>query len=342
MPKTNQLIELKTFQYDEKFPLESGDTLAGFQLAYTTRGNLNENRDNVIWIVHALSASADPFEWWPGLVGEHDHFNPKEHFIVCANMLASHYGSTNPLSINPKTNESYYYNFPIISNRDVVNAFDKLRIHLGLSKIHTLIGGSMGGQQSLEWSIKKPKAFERLIVLAANAKHSPWGIAFNESQRLAIQADKTWQEPRDDAGQDGLKAARSIALLSYRNYETYLRTQSEEEEKLDQFKASSYQQYQGKKLVDRFNSFSYWYITKMMDAHNVGRGRGGIEKALSVIKARTKIIGISSDVLFPVKEQKKLQSLIPNAQLSIIHSDMGHDGFLTEAEKITKIIKDFG
>ncbi len=342
MLNTNQLIELKTFQYNENFILESGEMLAGFQLAYTTRGTLNENRDNVIWIVHALSANADPFEWWPGLVGKNDHFNPDQHFIVCANMLASHYGSTNPLSLNPNTHQPYYHDFPLITNRDVVKAFDKLRLHLGLSKIHTIIGGSMGGQQSLEWCIEKPSVFERLIVLAANAKHSPWGIAFNESQRLAIEADKTWSERKEDAGQDGLKAARSIALLSYRNYDTYLRTQSEEDEKLDQFKASSYQQYQGKKLVDRFNSFSYWYISKMMDAHDVGRGKGGIEKALSLIKARTKIIGISSDVLFPVKEQKQLQKLIPNAQLSIIHSDMGHDGFLTEVEKISQIIKDFG
>ena len=342
MPKTNQLIELKTFNYDKKLQLESGKNLTGFQLAYTTRGRLNANKDNVIWVVHALTANANPFEWWPGLVGMNDHFNPDEHFIICANMLASHYGSTNPLSINPETDTPYYHDFPLITNRDVIHAFDLLRSHLGINKIHTIIGGSMGGQQALEWCIECPSVFERLIVLATNAKHSPWGIAFNESQRLSIQADQTWTEKRDDAGLRGLKAARSIALLSYRNYETYKRAQAEEEDKIDHYRASSYQDYQGSKLVNRFNGFSYWYISKMMDSHNVGRNRDGLKSALSRIKARTKIIGISSDVLFPIKEQKILHNNIQNAQLSIIHSDMGHDGFLTEVVKISKIIKDFG
>jgi len=341
MLKTNKLIATETFTYDKNFQLESDEKLAGFQLAYTCHGNLNKNRDNVIWIVHALTANADPFEWWPGIVGKGDHFNPEEHFIICVNMLGSHYGSTSPLTINPETGTKYYHDFPLITIRDVVNAFDLLRLHLEITKVHTLIGGSTGGQQALEWSIKCPDIFERLILLACNAKHSPWGIAFNESQRLALEADETWLENKDDAGLKGLKAARSIALLSYRSYHTYEKTQSEEVEKLDEFKASSYQAYQGNKLVKRFNSFSYWFITKMMDTHDVGRGRGGLVKALSLIKARTKIIGISSDVLFPVMEQKYLQSHIANAEMSIIHSEMGHDGFLTEVEKITKIIQDF-
>lgn len=329
------------FNYKQKFQLESGRKLPEFQLAYTTLGKLNASKSNVVWITHALTANSNPEEWWSGLVGKDKLFNPETHFIICANILGSPYGSTNPLSINPHTGNKYYHNFPEISIRDIVNAFDLLRQHLGIEKIHTLLGGSLGGQQAVEWSIQQPELIRSLFLIATNAQHSPWGIAFNESQRLAIKADRTWFSYSDDAGLKGLKAARAIALLSYRNYQTYKATQQDEHEKAADFKATSYQNYQGEKLVNRFNTFSYWYLSKAMDSHNVGRSRGGIEAALARIKAKTLVVAIDSDLLFPVSESKVLAEGINNCQLSVVNSLYGHDGFLIETQQLATLFENF-
>ena len=334
------MAEIKYYSHDHSFKLESGESLSGFKLAYQTFGSLNSKKSNVIWIVHALTGNSDPTEWWPDIVGKGKVINPDEHFIICANSLGSHYGSTNPLDIDPDSVQKYHHTFPSLTNRDIVNAFIELRKHLGLKKINTIVGASLGGQQALEWAIKEPRTILNLILLATNAKHSPFGIAFNESQRLAIEADQTWKENKDDAGKFGLKAARSIALLSYRTSFGYNSTQEDNEEKLDGYRASSYQRYQGEKLEKRFNTFSYWLLTKVMDSHDVGRNRGGIELALSRIRARTVIIGIDSDILFPVAEQKLISKNIKNAFYFEISSNLGHDGFLTESETVSKIIED--
>ncbi len=206
-------LETRYYHYQQPFALECGETLPEVQLAYTTMGTLNEGADNVIWVCHALTANANPAEWWPGLVGSGMLFNPEEHFIVCANMLGSHYGSTGPLSINPATGEPYYQDFPLVTVRDMARSLDLLRQELGVHKIYTCIGGSMGGQQALEWAILQPDLIENLILIATNAQHSAWGIAFNEAQRMAIQVDPTWQQRRPDAGINGMKAAGNGAAL---------------------------------------------------------------------------------------------------------------------------------
>ncbi len=322
--------------------MECGAILPRFQLEYCTAGKINERGDNIIWICHALTANAEPDDWWEGLVGKGKMFDPEKHFIICANVLGSCYGSSGPLDTNPKSKSLYYMDFPPFTIRDIVATLDLLRQSLNIETIHTLIGGSMGGMQAMEWAIQWPDLMNNLILLATNAQHSPWGIAFNESQRMAIEADPTWQDKRTDAGQDGLRAARSIALLSYRNYDAYHNTQSETDiEKLDRYKSQSYQQYQGDKLVRRFNCHSYYLLSKAMDSHHVGRSRGGIENALSQIKCTTLIIGISSDVLFPIAEQKTLHKLISNSKYVEIDSFYGHDGFLIETKEITAHITEF-
>lgn len=334
-------MSIQKFKYNKPFKLESGKILPEIELGYTTLGKLNEAKDNVIWITHALTANANPEEWWNGLVGKGKFYNPETHFIVCANVLGSPYGSTNPLSVNPKTGNKYYHNFPEITIRDIIAALDLLRQHLGITKINTLLGGSLGGQQAVEWAIQQPNLIENLFLIATNAQHSPWGIAFNETQRLAIKADRTWFSYSDDAGLKGLKAARAIALLSYRNYQTYQVSQEDLEEKTNDFKASSYQNYQGEKLVNRFNAYSYWHLSKVMDSHNVGRNRGGISTALNQIKANTLVVAISSDVLFPVSESKTLHQHIKNSQLEIIDSIYGHDGFLIETQQLATLFENF-
>ena len=334
-------MSLKKYTYKTPFQLESGKTLAEIELAYTTLGKLNATADNVIWITHALTANSNPEEWWNGLVGKGKFFNPEKYFIVCVNVLGSAYGSTGPLSVNPDTGNKYYHDFPPLTIRDIVNSFELLKNHLGIQKIYTLLGGSLGGQQALEWSILNPPLIENLFLIATNAKHSSWGIAFNESQRLAIKADRTWFSYSDDAGLKGLKAARSIALLSYRNYHTYEITQYDDQESTDEFRASSYQNYQGEKLVNRFNAFSYWALSKAMDSHNVARGRGSFKEVLGRITAKTLVVGVDSDLLFPVSESVFMADQIPGAELEVIKSLYGHDGFLIETEQLKEIFEKF-
>src|SRR5690606_37479943 len=277
-------------------------------------------------------------DWWAGLISGDGPFDPSKYFIICANMLGGCYGSTGPLTNNPATGQAYYHDFPTLTNRDVVRAFDLLRLELKIRKIHTIIGGSLGGQQVLEWAILQPQLFEYVIPIACNAWHSPWGIAFNEAQRLAIEADPTWKEKEARAGMEGLKAARAIGMISYRHYSTFQETQAEKsDETTDNFRAATYQRYQGEKLASRFNAFTYWLLSKMMDSHHVGRSRGGAEKALKQIQAKTLVIGIETDILFPLSEQQYLSEQIPNASLEVIRSMYGHDGFLVEFDQLKNI-----
>ncbi|MEM6361715.1 MAG: homoserine O-acetyltransferase [Bacteroidota bacterium] len=330
--------KLEIFGYDQKFSLEGGDSLPELEIAYTTHGTLSPEGDNVVWVFHALTANADPFEWWPGLIGENDFINPTDHFIVCANMLGSCYGTTGPDHINPETGQKYGLSFPMITVRDMVNAHKLLQERLGIEKIHLGIGGSMGGQQLLEWAVQDQRLFKNITLIATNARHSAWGIAFNESQRLALEADPTFQYTYDGAGEKGLKAARAVAMLSYRNQATYEKAQTDFEDKLDNFKASSYQAYQGEKLVKRFSPHAYWYLSKAMDSHNVGRERGPLEEVLGTIKANTLVIGIETDILFEPGEQEFLTKHIINATFQVVPSLYGHDGFLIETETIGKHI----
>ncbi|MFP4471589.1 MAG: homoserine O-acetyltransferase [Bacteroidales bacterium] len=329
----------KIFHYRSAFPLESGGSLPGIDIAYHTYGTLNEEQNNVVWICHALTANSDPPEWWPGLVGRGKLYDPEKHFVVCANTLSSCYGSTGPLSVNPETGQPWYRSFPLLTIRDLVTSLDILRRHLGIRRIKVVTGGSMGGHQAMEWAISRPELFDHLVLLATNAVMSPWGIAFNQSQRLAIEADGSFFDDRPDGGLAGMKAARSVALLSYRNRTAYNLTQSEESaEKTADFRASSYQVYQGDKLVKRFNAYAYHSLSRTMDTHNVGRGRGSAAKALEAIRARTLAISVSSDILFPPEELKYIHQLVNGSRYVEIDSPFGHDGFLVESGKIANIV----
>ncbi|WP_461641088.1 homoserine O-acetyltransferase family protein [Labilibaculum euxinus] len=328
--------------HKEGLQLESGECLKELELTYHTYGEYDPKRNNVIWVCHALTANSDVFDWWEGLFGENDFFNPKDYFIVCDNTLASCYGSTGPLSKNPDNGQAYYHDFPQLTVRDLVGAHEILRKHLKIERIHMMIGSSLGGMQAMEWAYLLNGKLDNLVILASNAKHSPWGIAFNESQRMAIEVDPTWKESNDEAGLNGMRVARSIALLSYRTYSTYDHSQQENEEgKTDHYRASSYQRYQGEKLARRFNAYSYWHLSKIMDSHDIGRGRNGLVSALNEIKSRTLVIGVNSDQIFPIQEQRFIADNIPNAEFLEINSIYGHDGFLLEQEQLTEVLKTF-
>ncbi|HRE50259.1 MAG TPA: homoserine O-acetyltransferase [Flavitalea sp.] len=334
---------MKQFDHKESFLLESGQMLPGIAITYHAYGKLNEYKSNVVWICHHLTANSDAATWWNGIVGEGRIFDPAKYFIVCANILGSCYGSSGPLSINPATGEPYYQTFPQLTIRDMVNAHILLRKHLGINHIELLIGGSMGGYQALEWSVMEKERVGKLILLCSSAAESAWGIAVHTAQRLAIEADSSWKDPSPHAGRNGLKAARAIGLISYRNYRILVEKQTDpDKEKTDHFKAASYILYQGEKLVNRFNAYSYWLLTKAMDSHQLARGRNqDIQKILNGILQRTLIIGVQSDILCPLPEQQLLADQIPNSVLSIIDSAYGHDGFIVEGETISRIINDW-
>jgi homoserine O-acetyltransferase/O-succinyltransferase len=334
---------MEFFTYNESFSLENGAVLPQTIIAYHTYGKLNQDKSNVVWICHALTANSDATAWWPGVIGENGFVDPSKYFIVCANIIGSCYGSTGPLTINPLTNKPYFSSFPMVTIRDMVNAHILLRKHLGIDKIHLLMGGSMGGYQVLEWAAIENDLIQHLFLVGTSATESAWGIAVHTSQRLAIEADSTWNSNAPDGGQRGLKAARAIGVITYRNYGILVDKQTDPDtEKLDNYKASSYINYQGDKLVNRFNAYSYWLLTKSMDSHHLGRGRGGKpEKVLQKFKQKTLIIGITTDILCPLHEQEFLAGYIPHSTLIKIDSPYGHDGFITEAAKISKALREW-
>ena len=314
---------------EKTFPLENGKQLENLTVAYHTYGEYKKGITPVIWVCHALTANSDVADWWANIFGENNILDPDKYFIVCANNLGSCYGTSSPISLQNSSNKKYGKFFPAISIRDITVAHIALKNYLDIDEIFLLIGGSMGGQQAMEWAIQEPNSIKNLVLLATNAKHSPWGIAFNEVQRMAIEN-----------GKDGLEVARAIAMLSYRNYEMYERT-AKPNETVGNYGAASYQRHQGEKLALRFDADCYHTLSSAMDSHDVGRGRNSMEEALAKITANTLVIGIATDILFPVKEQIFLYDNIPNSSLKLIDSPYGHDGFLTEGEKINEIISEF-
>ncbi|MFY0689741.1 MAG: homoserine O-acetyltransferase [Cyclobacteriaceae bacterium] len=322
MPTTLIQPDTKILKIDRPLVLECGEQLTHAQITYTTMGEPNSDLSNVVWVFHALTGNANPTEWWPGLTEENGALNAEHDFIICANVLGSCYGTTGPQD----------HNFPMITVRDIVKGHQLLRDELGIKKVKLGIGGSLGGQQLLEWAVQEPDIFENIAAIATNAQHSPWGIAFNEAQRMALS--------NIDKGK-GLEAARAIAMLSYRHYETFEKTQKDEDQRWDDFSASSYQQYQGEKLRKRFTSETYYYLSKAMDSHNVGRHFVSIKDALNRVNSNTLVVGIDTDILFPLKEQELIAKHIPKADFKVIESHYGHDGFLVESAKLNKLIKDF-
>jgi bifunctional aspartokinase / homoserine dehydrogenase 1 len=320
---------MKKYIHREPFILESNVTIDKLEIAYTTYGELNDEKDNIVWVFHAISGNSNVLDWWPDLFGIGKTYDPRSHYIICANTLGSPYGSTKPLNSD----------FPNFTVRDVVQAHIILAQELGINKIHTAIGGSFGGYQAIEFAYSYTGQIDHLILLASSAKESAWGIAIHESQRMALRADTTFGE--SDAGIDGMKAARAIAMLTYRTSEDVIEKQTDTENTVDNFKASSYINYHGDKFSKTFDALCFYYLTKCIDTHNLGRHRGGEVMALNAIKTPTLVIGFESDKLVPIRFQKFIAEHLPNSIFNGLASEYGHDGFLKEGEKITHCIQNF-
>lgn len=382
----------------------------------------------VVWVCHALTANSDVEEWWPGIAGKGKFIDPDKYFVVCVNMLGSCYGTSGPSEMIPdapvdsvggnqsgesslsdpsKSSESlqaketsrlsengkrpYLLDFPEVTIRDIVNVNIIVRKLLGIDKIDFLIGSSIGGFQAVEWLVMEPEVTDKALLMATAARVSPWLSAWEETQRMALEADPTFRNPylllreKENGGQtseegisqkvggeftgakensgecveagcgelsdeefcatllkggeNGLRAARAIAMLSYRSADGYNSTQAERsDDVIFAERAASYQRHQGKKLSDRFDAYSYYSLSCSLDSHNVGRGRGGVKSALSRVKSKVTVVGIDSDGCFPAKEVRNMAESIPGAKYFEITSAFGHDGFLLENAQIEKIL----
>ena len=335
-------MEILYEHFKEPLTLENGETLPELTVAYSTAGTLSPARDNVIWVCHALTADSRVDEWWLHTVETGKFLDPGRWFIVCANILGSHYGTTGPLSINPLTGEKWYSDFPQFTVRDMVACHRRLAERLGIERVELLVGSSIGGFQAMEWVVQSPKFARKAAFIATTVRSDAWAIAFSESQRMAIEADSSFGERRDDAGEAGMAAARSIALLSYRGRPAYTLTQDEPASgKLSGFRATTYQQHQGEKLRRRFNAYSYYRLSQAVDSHDLARGRGAVEDVLRGIEAKCLVVAITSDILFPPSAHEVMVRNIPDVEYRTIDSQFGHDGFLVEHELLDGIISDF-
>ena len=328
---------------DRPLQLECGESLPSLTIAYDTFGTLSPEKDNVIWVMHGLTANSDVADWWPHTVEKGKFLDPEKYFIVCANVLGSCYGTTGPSSINPATGKPWCGDFPKVTIRDMVKCHQILADYLGIKKIHEMIGVSLGGFQAIEWMVTDPDIAENVMFCATDSSCSPWLAAFNKTMYMAIESDPTYGENRLDAARQGLSTARAMALISYRGPFAYNMSQRDSDDNPDPFfhRVQTYQEYQGKKLCNRFDVYSYVRICESGDSHNVGRGRGGVSNALKRIKANTLVIGISSDILFPPECLKELSEAIPGSILRVMESDFAHDGFLIEHEKLNTIMQEW-
>ena len=339
----------------DNFTFEAGGSVSNIEVVYHTSNRNYQPGDRVVWLCHALTANSNPMDWWPEMVGKGCFIDPEKDYVVCVNIFASPYGTTGPRSIKneevrikncleePTQNSKFkiqnYLDFPKITVRDMARLFPIVRKYIGIEKVDLLVGSSIGGFQALEWAILEPEVIKRAAFIATAPRVTPWLGAWMESQRMALEADPTFRACKNLAGgQKGLEAARALSLISYRTFEGYNLTQAEQDEDcLFAQRVASYERYQGEKLVKRdFDAYSYYYLTYSVDSHNVGRKRGGVAAALGQIQAKSIVITITSDGLFPPVEGQEWAKHIPGAEYIEIESKWGHDGFLLETEAIVQ------
>lgn len=324
--------------------LESGETLPQVTVAYRTWGRLNTAGDNAVLVCHALTGSADLDSWWPGLLGPGKALDPTRDFIVCSNVLGGCYGSTGPTSIDPHTGRRYGARFPVVSVRDLVRVQAALLDELDVQELALVLGGSLGGMQVLEWAALHPQRLQAAVAISVGARQSPWCIGLSEAQRQAIYADAHWQSGDYDPALPpaaGLAAARMAALCSYRHWDSVAGRFGRERNAGGSFQVESWLRHHGAKFTARFDANTYVTLTRIMDSHDLGRGRSGVEAALANITVPVLVVGSSSDLLYTPDEQRELARHIPDAELAWLTSTHGHDAFLIETDALDAHIRGF-
>ncbi|KAB2953307.1 homoserine O-acetyltransferase [Heliorestis acidaminivorans] len=351
----------------EEMVLESGHRLGPITVAYETYGALNKDRSNAILIAHALTGDqhgAGKYDesdkhpgWWDDMIGPGKPLDTNHFFIICSNVLGGCRGTTGPASINPLTGQPYGMSFPVFTVRDMVRVQKALLDYLAIERLLCVIGGSMGGMQVLEWAVTYPDQIDGVLPIATSGRMTAMGIAFNEVMRQTIMLDPAWNQGNYYPGAgpaQGLSIARMLGMITYRSDELFglrfgrrmARSRPDDYYRYDnRFEIESYLHYQGEKLVKRFDANSYLYLCKAMDIYDIGRGRGGLAKALGRIKAKTLFVGIDSDWLYPPSYMVEMTKIMEKKQKAVEYKELkshhGHDAFLIEFDQMSPIIKDF-
>lgn len=336
------MSDTQRITFDSPFVTEEGEAIPFPTVAYQSWGSLNEERDNVVLVCHALTGNTAVDDWFGGLFGPGRPLDPDKHFIVCPNVLGSCYGSSGPLSIHPEIRKSYRARFPKVTIRDMVRLQQQLLNELEVTGIEMVIGGSMGGMQALEWCImdERPRAG---VLIGMGKQHQPWAIGISHTQRQAIYNDPNWSGgfySDEHPPKQGLALARMIAMNSYRHpvdFEKKFARRLQGEGV--QFEVESYLNYQGKKLTGRFDAVSYVRLTQAMDSHDVARGRSGAAEVLQSVQIPMRVVGIDNDLLYPPEECRELSELLPHATYHELKSPYGHDAFLIEFEQLRSIVQ---
>lgn len=338
MPTT----QTKTF--DQPFVTESGRSIPEPEVAYQTWGSLNRHRNNAVLVCHALTGNSAADEWFGGLFGKGKTLDPEQHYIICPNVLGSCYGTTGPTSGNPETGKPYRTDFPIVTVRDMVRLHQRLLDSLGVQGVEMVIGGSLGGMQALEFSIMDLRV-RSAVVMGMGKAHSPWAVGISHTQRQAIFSDPNWNNgfyDEEHPPAKGLALARMIAMNSYRSPADFQsKFARRRQDGTLQFEVESYLNYQGQKIVDRFDAVSYVRLTQAMDAHDVAHNRNTYREILGGVRTPVLVVGIDTDMLYPTEEQKELADLLPYGQYAEIESPYGHDAFLIEFEQINRLVHTF-
>jgi homoserine O-acetyltransferase len=364
-PIQQQGLSTRKYAYfHEPLVLESGQVLPNVTVAYETYGELNNEANNGILVCHALTGDAlaagkdenGTTGWWDDMIGPGKTFDTNKYFVLCSNVLGGCQGTTGPASINPETNKPWGMSFPVISIKDMVKVQHKLVELLGIKKLKFVAGGSMGGMQVLEWAVMYPELVENIIPIATSARLSAFGIAYNDVGRRAIIQDPDWQGGDYYPGLgpvNGLSLARMIATITYKSDESFslrfgrnLATPAKEMfDKESCFEVESYLRYQGQKLTKRFDANCYLYLIKAMDLHDISRGIGTLEQALNRFQGKSLVVGINSDFLYPICEQRQIVTILYRLGKYVeyyeINSPYGHDAFLIEFEQMEKGLRNF-
>jgi homoserine O-acetyltransferase len=329
---------------DGAFALESGERLPSVTVAYRTWGRLGARGDNAVLVCHALTGSADIDRWWGALLGPGRALDPGRDFVVCSNVLGSCYGTTGPASPRPGGATRWGGDFPAVTVRDIVRVQAALLDALGVRRLRLVVGGSLGGMQALEWALLFPGRVDAVAPIAVSARHSAWCIGLSEAQRQAIYADPRWRGghyPAGDAPEAGLAVARQIAMCTYRSRASLEARFPRDEAGDGGFAVESWLHHHGRALVDRFDASAYVTLTKAMDTHDVGRGRGGWRAALATVRVPALVVSIDTDVLYPPVEQEELAAGLPGGRLATLVSPHGHDAFLIEGEAVNALVARF-
>ena len=349
------------------YVLEGGGEIVAPQIAYETWGTLDAAAGNAVLVCHALTGDAHAHGdsgpgqptpgWWNDFIGPGRPLDTDRYFVVCANVLGGCQGTSGPASINPTSGQRWGGDFPIVTVRDVVRSQRALAQHLGIQRWMAVVGGSMGGMQALEWAVSYPNRCGSLVIIASTAAASAQQIAWSQVGRQSILDDPAYQgghyydSPLGEGPHRGLANARRIAMIHYRSGEEFdRRFDRHSNDPIEPFRLEhrfdieSYLDYQGQKIQSRFDANTYLVLNKMMDLHDVGRGRGGVEQALKRITCPSILMSVRTDFLYPRYQQIRivdaLRGRVPVEHIDI-DSDNGHDGFLTEAEQTGEPMGDF-